>query len=62
MLWFGSVAALTTLMSRMNRKNPVLRRAEAQAEAGPLMRMMRRENMGLSIAVGTGNRKGMTVC
>jgi hypothetical protein len=32
--------------TRMNRKIPVLRRAEAQAEAGPLMRMMRRENMG----------------
>jgi len=35
-----------TLMTRMNRKIPVLRRAEAQAEAGPLMRMVRRANMG----------------
>ena len=42
----------------MNRKIPVLRRAEAQAEAGPLMRMMRRENMGLSIAAERRNRKG----
>ena len=30
----------------MNREIPVLRRAEAQAEAGPLMRMVRRANMG----------------
>ena len=36
----------------MNRKIPVLRRAEAQAEAGPLMLMVRRANMGLSIAGG----------
>jgi len=27
-----------------------LRRAETQAEAGPLMRMVRRANMGVSIA------------
>ena len=31
---------------------PVFRRAEAQAEAGPLMLMVRRANMGLSIAAG----------
>ena len=31
-------------------KVPVLRRAEAQAEAGPLMLMVRRANMVLSIA------------
>jgi hypothetical protein len=31
---------------------PVLRRAETQAEAGPLMRMVRRANMRLSIAAG----------
>ena len=36
---------------------PVLRRAEAQAEAGPLMLMVRRANMGLSIAAGRENRK-----
>jgi hypothetical protein len=29
---------------------PVFRRTEAQAEAGPLMLMVRRANMGLSIA------------
>jgi hypothetical protein len=40
------MAALMTLTSGMNREIPVLRRAEAQAEAGPLIRMMRRENMG----------------
>jgi hypothetical protein len=40
---------------------PVLRRAEAQAEAGPLMGMVRRENMGLSIAAGRGNRKARRV-
>src|SRR6267154_1520838 len=42
----------------MNRGIPVLRRAEAQAEAGPLMLMVRRANMGLSIAAGRRNRKG----
>ena len=42
----------------MNSKFPVLRRAKAQAEAGPLMLMMRRANMGASIAGGGGNRKG----
>jgi hypothetical protein len=31
---------------------PVFRRTEAQAEAGPLMLMVRRANMGLSIAAG----------
>ena len=44
----------------MNRKIPVLRRAEAQAEAGPLMLMVRRANMGLSIAARRGNRKART--
>jgi hypothetical protein len=34
-----------------------LRQAEAQAEAGPLMRMVRRANMELSIAGGGLNRK-----
>jgi hypothetical protein len=29
----------------MNEKTPVLRRAETQAEAGPLMLMVRRANM-----------------
>ena len=43
----------------MNWKTPVLRRAEAQAEAGPLMLMVRRANMGFSIAAGSGNRKGL---
>jgi hypothetical protein len=46
MLWFGSEGA----GSRMNKEIPVLRRAEAQAEAGPLMLMMRRADMELSIA------------
>jgi len=30
---------------------------KAQAEAGPLMLMVRRANMGFSIAAGGGNRK-----
>src|SRR5712692_10163681 len=34
----------------MNQGIPVLRRAEAQAEAGPVMLMVRRANMRLSIA------------
>ena len=33
---------------------------KAQAEAGPLIPMMRRANMGASIAKGGGNRKGLT--
>src|ERR1700754_404891 len=40
---------------------PVLHRAEAQAEAGPLMPMVRRANMGLSIAAGRGNRKACRI-
>jgi hypothetical protein len=43
--------------SRVNEKIPVLRRAETQAEAGPLMLMVRRANMGASIAAGRRNRK-----
>jgi hypothetical protein len=43
----------------MNEKVPVLRRAETQAEAGPLMPMMRRANMRLSLAAGRRNRKGL---
>jgi hypothetical protein len=56
MLWFGSEGALK---SRVNEEIPVLRRAEAQAEAGPLMLMVRRANMGLSIAASRRNRKGL---
>ena len=57
LIWLGG-GAEDAINSRMNRKIPVLRRAEAQAEAGPLIPMMRRENMELSIAAGGGNRKG----
>jgi hypothetical protein len=49
--------ALKREESRMNEEIPVLRRAEAQAEAGPLMVMVRRSNMELSIAAGRGNLK-----
>ena len=42
----------------MDKEIPVLRRAKAQAEAGPLMLMVRRANMELSIAANRENRKG----
>ncbi|MEH2506202.1 hypothetical protein V1290_005013 [Bradyrhizobium sp. AZCC 1578] len=57
MLWFGSKTALKSGYRGVNREIPVLRRAKAQAEAGPLMLMVRRANMGLSIAGDRGNRK-----
>jgi hypothetical protein len=44
MLWFGS-KALKHDRSRVKRANPGLDRAEAQAEAGPLILMVRRANM-----------------
>ena len=58
MLWFGSKGRGNAMDSRVKSGEiPVLRRAEAQAEAGPLMLMMRRANMGLSIAASQENRK-----
>jgi hypothetical protein len=51
MLWFGSKTALKRWgIAGEQGKIPVLRRAKAQAEAGPLMLMVRRANMELSIA------------
>ncbi|WP_156795886.1 hypothetical protein [Bradyrhizobium icense] len=55
----GSKTALKSGYRGVNREIPVLRRAKAQAEAGPLMLMVRRANMGLSIAGGRENRKGL---
>ncbi|KRR08401.1 hypothetical protein CQ12_20545 [Bradyrhizobium jicamae] len=58
----GSKAALKSGYCGVNRTIPVLRRAKAQAEAGPLMLMMRRENMGLSIAANRGISKPGASC
>ena len=51
MLWLGQ-GALNADIADESEGIPVLRRAEAQAEAGPLMLMVRRANMRLSIAAG----------
>jgi hypothetical protein len=55
LVWF--VNGAETLVSRMEQANSVLRQAYAQAEAGPLMLMVRRANMELSIAANRENRK-----
>jgi hypothetical protein len=60
MLWFGSKGARYAISFADEWCDPGLaRRAETQAEAGPLMLMVRRANMGLSIAASGVNRKAL---
>jgi hypothetical protein len=57
LVWLNGAETRSSL--RDEQGVPVLRRTEVQAEAGPLMLMVRRANMGLSIAAGGAKRKAL---
>src|SRR5438105_2403054 len=57
LIWLGNGAWIAGIAVEAGKSRSCAEQ-NAQAEAGPLMLMVRRANMGASIAGGGGNRKG----